>query len=115
MTFDITAKRFEGDFDYLSSLHKRVSALADQNAVPDVNNKLWVLWSNMKHMLDKNQGVEYNIDVMYFTAVMAKEIDIYSQTHMLTGDSTVAKILFELDDIKIAKYELVDWHHHPKG
>lgn len=111
MTFDITAKRFDGDFDYLSSLHKRVSAFADQNAVPYTNNKLWILWSNLKLMLDKNQGVDYNIDVMYFTAVMAKEIDIYSQSHMLTGDSTVAKILFELDSIKVAKYELIDWYN----
>ena len=99
--FDLFATRFDGDIDYLKSLHLRVNKLADVNAIPDPKNNLWILWSNMKLMFDLDDYAE----VMYFTACMARRIDQYSTDHMLTGDQTVAKILYELDSIKPCAYE----------
>lgn len=100
--------RFDGDIDYLKSLHKRVNSLADKNAIPNHNHVLWTVWSNMKVMLDKNNP-DYYQEVMYFTAVMAKKIDDYAINNMLTGDPTVAKILAELDEIKPCAYELLEF------
>lgn len=99
--------RFKGDLEYLKSLHRRTNSLADKNAIPDINHALWIPWSNMKAMLDKND-VDYYTEVMHFTAVMAKKIDDYALTNMLSGDQTVAKILAELDEIKPCAYELLE-------
>lgn len=99
--------RFEGDLTYLNALHRRVNALADNNAIPDKTNHLWITWSNMKAMLNKDDR-DYYAEVMYFTAVMAKKIDDYSTNNMLSGNPTIAKILSELDNLKPCAYELLD-------
>lgn len=100
--------RFEGDLTYLNALHKRVNALADNNAIPDVSNTLWITWTNMKAMLNKDD-TDYYSEVMYFTAVMAKKIDDYSTNNMLSGNPTIAKILSELDNLKPCAYELLNY------
>ena len=100
--------RFDGDLTYLNALHKRVNALADNNAIPDVSNTLWITWTNMKAMLNKDD-TDYYSEVMYFSAVMAKKIDEYSTNNMLSGDPTIAKILSELDNLKPCSYELLNY------
>lgn len=100
--------RVEGDLTYLNALHKRVNALADNNAIPDVSNTLWITWTNMKAMLNKDD-TDYYSEVMYFSAVMAKKIDEYSTNNMLSGDPTIAKILSELDNLKPCSYELLNY------
>lgn len=100
-------KRFDGDLDHLNSLHKRVNALANKDAVPDDNNKLWIVWSNMKAMLNKEDTNYYN-EVIYFTAVMAKKIDDYSKNNLLDGNQTISKILYELDVLKPCVYEILE-------
>ena len=99
--------RFDGDLTYLNALHKRVNALADNNAIPDVSNTLWITWTNMKAMLNKDD-TDYYSEVMYFSAVMAKKIDEYSTNNMLSGDPTIAKILSELDNLKPCSFELLN-------
>lgn len=93
--------------DYLRSLHKRINAFADKTAIPDKSNNLWIMWSNLKCMLNERDS-DYYTEVMYFTAVMARKIDVYSKLNMLDGDSTVAKILYELDQLKPCRYELLE-------
>ena len=92
---------------YLHLLSKRVNAMADANAIPDESHKLWITWSNMKLMLNKADG-DYYREVMYFSAVMSMKIDDYAVNNMLNGDSTVARILYELDSIKPCAYELLE-------
>lgn len=95
---------------YLQSLHKRVNALADEKAIPDQSDKLWIMWSNLKAMLNENDS-DYYTEVMYFTAVMAKKIDLFATSNMLVGNPTVARILFELDQMKPCVYELLECDH----
>ena len=99
--------RFEGDLQYLKLFSKRCKRYADVNAVPDKTNKLWIVWSNMKPMLCKDDP-DYYREVMYFTAVMSKKIDDYSQTNMLDGDQTVGRIFYELDEITFCQYDLLN-------
>lgn len=100
--------RYDGDIEYLKSLHKRVNAFANKDAIPDEKNKLWSCWSNMKMMLNKEDDGYYT-EVMYFSAVMAMKIDKYSENHLLSGDQTVAKILYEIDQLKPCSYELLEF------
>lgn len=102
----IFKNRFDGDIDYLKSLHKRVNAFAS-DSIPDKTHALWVSWSNMKAMLDVNDP-DYYSEVIYFTAVMAKKIDDYSKDHMLAGDQTISCILYEMDMMKPCVYELLN-------
>lgn len=99
--------RFDNDLLFLKNLHRRTNALSNKDSVPDKTNKLWISWSNAKAMLNKDD-VDYYKEVMYFTAVMAKKIDDYAVNNMLNGDSTVARILYELDSIKSCAYELLE-------
>ena len=104
--FNIFATRFDGDLKYLVDMHKRVDKLADANAIPDVNNKLWILWSNLKLMLDKNDS-DYYTEIIYFTAVMCQKIELYSKNNLLDGDKTVSKILYEMDMLKPCDYKFL--------
>jgi hypothetical protein len=61
----------------------------------------------MKSMLDINDK-DYYREVMYFIAIMAKKIDDYSKNNLLNGDQTISRILYELDEIKVCKYELLE-------
>lgn len=100
-------QRFDGDLVYLKALHKRVNAFADDKAIPDKTSKLWCIWSNIKAMLCETDA-DYYVEVMYFTSLMAKKIDEYSNENMLTGDPTIAKILYELDVIKPCDYSCLE-------
>ncbi len=91
---------------YLHLLSKRANAMADANTIPDESHKLWITWSNMKLMLNKADE-DYYREVMYFSAVMSMKIDEYAKTNMLKDDSTVARLLYELDELKPCNYELL--------
>ena len=80
--------------------------MADINAVPNASHTLWIQWSNMKLMLNKDDS-DYYQEVMYFSAVMSMKIDEYAKTNMLKDDSTVARLLYELDELKPCNYELL--------
>lgn len=99
--------RFDDDVIYLKNLHKRVNTFADKDAIPDQSNNLWIQWSNMKAMLNTTDH-DYYSEIIYFTAVMAKKIDEYAVNNMLTGDSTVARLLYELNEIAVCDYSLLD-------
>ena len=103
----INNTRFDGDLAYLNALHRRVNALVDPLAIPDTTHQLWITWSNMKAMLNKDDS-DYYSEVIYFSAVMAKKIDDYSINNMLSDNPTIAKILSELDNLKTCAYELLD-------
>ncbi len=92
---------------YLHLLSKRANAMADANAVPDESHKLWIPWANMKLMLNKVDE-DYYREVMYFSAVMSMKIDEYAKTNMLKDDSTVSRLLYELDELKPCNNELLE-------
>ena len=99
--------RFTGDIALLKSLNKRIQFLPDEHAIPNTQDSLWIFWSNLKAMLDENSE-DYLVEVIYFTALMAKKIDSFAENNMLTGNATVAKILHELDKLKVCDYEMLN-------
>lgn len=99
--------RFTEDINYLHMLQKRIIAFGNKDAVPDINNKLWILWQNIQACLNKEDN-NYYIEVLIFSANISKKIEEYSLTHMLKDDSTVSRLLYELDCLKVCNYQYLN-------
>lgn len=99
----------------LKSMKKRVLSFADKDCIIDKEHKLWIAWSNYKLFLDacpdykikpkkerklKRHNQRMIIDMQYNIHLLTKfalVFDAFCEKNMLSGDKTVAKILYEWD------------------